>query len=444
MRILCTADIHIGRASSRIPDDLGGDHSSVSAWKRIVDLAIEERVDLVAVAGDIIDAAANYFHSSGPLQAGLERLSREGIHAVMIAGNHDHDSLKRFFEQFGSRGNVNCTHFLGSTRGWERRDIQLSSGKKLQLVGRSFGSAHQTSDPFDDKLPEFDEDGSTILGLLHADVDQVRSRYAACASARLMDSRPDIWLLGHIHSHKPFPNPAVAINKHIFYPGSPQSLDPGESGSHGVWILEISTGLITKSYHQLSSVYYEKLDIDIGGMMENGDPAAAVERRIRERLGEITNQPAPPRVVGFRVRLIGRTALHSALLLNGGKLLGDIDEFRPVMEGVQGFLEGDVTIDTRPAIDLLRLSAGKSPAALLAKLILRIESGEKDEFLESAGKRLSDAFQSMGIDGDSGGEGHEDQTPPDSRDQLLSESYRLLAELEEGRNNDLYGGALRT
>ena len=52
MKLLVTADLHIGRRCSKLPADVARDHAPVEMWRRIVDFAIEEQVDALLIAGD--------------------------------------------------------------------------------------------------------------------------------------------------------------------------------------------------------------------------------------------------------------------------------------------------------------------------------------------------------------------------------------------------------
>lgn len=424
MKILCTADLHLGRESSRIPEDKGA-HSSSQAWERIVKLAIQQRVQLVAVAGDLIDAAANYFHAAGPLQRGLEKLLAEGIDCALIAGNHDYDALPRFLKGFLKSHPTNKIHLLGANGGWEHRLITLSNGEKLNLVGQSFQSENQTADPFSSPFPEINSDGVPTLGLLHADVDQRESRYGPCSSQRLLTSRPDVWLLGHIHVPKFFNGEA---DKLVFYPGSPQALDPGERGEHGIRIVELLPHTApTISSHQISSVFYEILDVHCPA--EASRLVEVIEEAIYARLAQIATLDAAPEIVGFRIRLTGRTPLHQQLMVEQDNLLGDLQEFRPSHSQIEAFIDGSILFETRPDLDLEALSKGTSPAALLANTIRSLENGEHPPFLETMERQISAAFNRMQIGAASGEETRD--LPPDTRALLITEGYKLLAQLEE-------------
>lgn len=65
IRILATADIHIGRRPTRLanPDDAHR-FSAARMWEAMVERAIEEKVDLVALAGDVVDHDNRFFEAT--------------------------------------------------------------------------------------------------------------------------------------------------------------------------------------------------------------------------------------------------------------------------------------------------------------------------------------------------------------------------------------------
>ena len=78
-KILATADIHVGRRPSKVPDEEDARRfSSARIWEAIVDRAIAEEVDLVALSGDVIDHDLLRLdhRSRGVEQASRRRLDR--------------------------------------------------------------------------------------------------------------------------------------------------------------------------------------------------------------------------------------------------------------------------------------------------------------------------------------------------------------------------------
>lgn len=86
MRILHTADLHLGRQFNGIA--LDGDHGAV--LDQIVAAVVDRRADVLLIAGDIFDRAAPPATAVRQFNGFLSRVASETDAAViMIAGNHD-------------------------------------------------------------------------------------------------------------------------------------------------------------------------------------------------------------------------------------------------------------------------------------------------------------------------------------------------------------------
>lgn len=85
MRLLHTSDWHLGRSFHR-EDLLGAQADFVD---HLVETVRAERVDLVAVSGDIYDRALPRVDAVALCDEALARLSAAGARTVLIGGNHD-------------------------------------------------------------------------------------------------------------------------------------------------------------------------------------------------------------------------------------------------------------------------------------------------------------------------------------------------------------------
>src|SRR6476659_9442001 len=134
MRVLCTGDVHLGRPLSQIPDSsaLKG-VSSTAAWRAIVKLALEEKVDLLAISGDLVDAANRYYEAIGPVEEGIRQLADAGIPVVAVAGNHDHSALPRIADRLDG-----ALTLLGRHEQWERWTLMRDGRPALHVDGWSF------------------------------------------------------------------------------------------------------------------------------------------------------------------------------------------------------------------------------------------------------------------------------------------------------------------
>ena len=376
MKILCTGDLHIGRRSSQLPADAPpAESSAAAAWARIVDLALHEAVDVVAISGDVIDQANRFFEAIGALESGLRTLSTAGIEVVLVSGNHDHDILPRAVDSLGAPS----VHLLGRGGVWERRTIERR-GVRLHLDGWSFPAGRYEASPLATyALPT---DGTPVMAIVHGDLDQPRSVYAPISRAELRRHPHVLFLLGHIHARS-------AINEtngaRAFYPGSPQALDPGEPGRHGVEIIEYSEDGFDARFVPISSVRYEVVPVDISGMERRDDVDVAITRAVTSLLEEAVTRDAALRQLRCRVRLTGDTVLHSELDREVERRAGALELTR----GAGRATVGGVEIATRPRRDLAEIEAGKGVAAVVARLLLELESGESGAL---ADRVLADAL----------------------------------------------------
>jgi DNA repair protein SbcD/Mre11 len=90
LRLLHTADVHLGARHADLGEQAAAQRErQFAAFRRSVDLAIEERVDLFLVAGDLFDSNTQPRRSVERVAAELRRLAQAGIRTVIIPGTHD-------------------------------------------------------------------------------------------------------------------------------------------------------------------------------------------------------------------------------------------------------------------------------------------------------------------------------------------------------------------
>lgn len=360
MKILCTGDIHIGRRSSRLPS--GSDsrhHSCAAAWLRAVDLAVAEGVDVVAVTGDLVDQSNRFFEAFGPVEAGLRKLADAGIETLMVAGNHDFDVLPRIVDNVSS-GSV---RLLGRGGEWERVTLERAGGR-LHFDGWSFSREHHPTSPLGHYTAAADD--APVVVLLHADLDQPRSSYAPISTSELRRHPRTLFLLGHVHATRRLEEGGGA---NALYAGSPQAMDPAESGDHGVHLVDVGPGGFSTTFFPLSTVRYEALEVAVDNVDRLEEVNQAALTRIRDRLAELGGE-AHLRHAHFRIRLTGRTPLHRQL---GDRLRDRLVELEVSVGRVVGTVDR-LVVDTRPARDLVALAEAGGVPAILARIITGLDS----------------------------------------------------------------------
>lgn len=358
MRLLLAGDLHIGRSSSGINKSSSNDLLRASSvWNRIVELALNENIDLVCLSGDVVDRENKLWEAIGPLETGIRRLGNAGIATVAVAGNHDFDVLARLHDMLPEH-----FHLIGRGGQWER---YTDRERRLHIDGWSFPRETVTQDPLHTyNLPR--DPSIPTLGLVHGDLDVASSPYAPLSTSRLFAAAPSAWLLGHIHK----PQLIDQENRWVLYPGSPQALDFGEQGAHGVWILSVDHQIGRPEMRPISSVRYDYLDIDLSGI----DDEAVVEQTIINTIRASVERANSPdlRHLSLRLNLHGRTSLAHRVDQLTRNLATDFD-----------LRVHDVTVEINrvqvavlPDIDLDSYSREQSAPGAVARLLLALNDPE--------------------------------------------------------------------
>ncbi len=296
------ADLHLdapfqglSAADERIGRELA--EATYQAWGRIVDLAIERAVDFVVVAGDLYNSADNSLRAQAFLRDEARRLDAAGIGLFIIHGNHD--PLSGWTAGLAMPGN---THVFGGAQ--TERAVALCDGDFVCAVyGRSFRERAER----EDFTPGYrrEESDTVAIGLLHSNVGNKEGYdpYAPCTLEALSATGMDYWALGHIHKHE-----VLSMAPYAVYAGSPQGLNPKETGSHGCCVVTVAASGVT-SFEQLelASVSWALEEIDVS----DASDLDRLEALLNDRLAQASMQASKPVVA--RVRLVGRSEVHGDL-----------------------------------------------------------------------------------------------------------------------------------
>jgi DNA repair exonuclease SbcCD nuclease subunit len=336
----------------------------------MLDYACRNSVDVVLLAGDVIDRNNRYYEASIALQEGFARLKDAGIEVFLVSGNHDFDVLPQVIRNH-SFDNV---HLLGANGHWEISRFERS-GEVIQFIGWSFPKQYVTTNPVL-QLGALQTDSNFLrLGVLHTDVDKVESRYGPVPLLDLQNADIDIWMLGHIHKPSNF-----AGEKIIRYPGSPQSLSAKESGRHGALLLTVDQSRVEVEEISFSNCRFEWLNIDVSAvdsqetlrLLVENDLSLAANLKLTE-LGETV-------FLVYDLHLNGQNRRCREIKAWAEPLKNDYD--MPLATGTR-VLVREVSANIRPVIeDHEVLASETSPAGLLAQTILALRNGNSTPFLE--------------------------------------------------------------
>lgn len=423
LRILATGDIHIGKQSSSIKHD-AEQSATKYTWNSIVDYAIKNEIDVLALTGDIVDQDNRYFEAIGPLQFGFEKLKESNISVYMVAGNHDFDVLPQLV---GSEKYSNV-HLLGANGTWEMKTFSKND-EKIQFVGWSFPKRHFNEDPFLTFEISGIDPNLTTIGLLHGDVDEPNSNYAPININNFLQRSVHAWLLGHIHK----PQTLRESEPIVCYPGSPHALSSKEQGIHGPILLTIQSPTdIQIEGVSLSPVRYETLSIDITDKENKDSIRDAVTSKLFEDAHSNIIDLEKVSFLIYDITLIGQHSNIRDLETWVSPITHDYEQELDTTETRISVRK--ILIDVQPKVENMEtLAQESSPAGVLAKTILALQSGETTDFADNLIKQWKSIHTSMTHAGAyqplRASERFEIEENQESTQYLLNECSRILTEL---------------
>jgi DNA repair exonuclease SbcCD nuclease subunit len=252
IKFIHTADVHMGMEFKK------ASFCSEFAKKRrneiketffnIVTRAGETQADFLLISGDLFE---DQFITIGELKDINKYFSKiNSTRVIIIAGNHDPIiNNKSYYNLIDWANNV----YIIDT------NIEKLSFDELgvDIYGLSWDKKQITANLLKDIVVE-DSDRINIL-LAHGDIYQ-KSNYLPINKNNLLSKEFDYVALGHIHKHD-------FIESNIAYPGSPEPLDFGETGKHGIIEGEISKEKLNISFLPFAKREFIILDIEVDNNM---------------------------------------------------------------------------------------------------------------------------------------------------------------------------------
>ena len=394
--ILAIGDVHLGTGCSGVPavvSSLGIDPKELTpagALKLSTDFAIEQKVDAVLFAGDVVESTNARFEAMPPLEECVRLLLDAGIEVIGVAGNHDVEALPRLASL------LDGFTLLGAGGRWESRVVTKNKVPVAEIIGWSFGERFVRQSPVVQLLLEPREPASTLvprIGLLHADLNASGGHYAPIRQVELDDTGYDAWLLGHIHNPSIENFSAGADSRPSGYLGSLVGLDPSETGPHGPWLLRVRDGAgLQLEQIPLAPLRWEQVSISIEGLDHIEDVEDQLLDEARKFVRQIAQEGPAPRALGLRARLTGASPCHEDI----GKRIaaGEWKDLGRVVDGTAVFFKKVVAAMT-PRLDLAQIAKGDDPAALMARrlMVLGQDDDRSRDLLKQAGTALSDVVR---------------------------------------------------
>ena len=259
LRILHTADLHLdspfegltrGKAAIRRAEQR-------QLLTRLAELAHTESVDLVLLAGDLLDSMSMYLETGEEL---LRSLQSMGVPVFIAPGNHDCLSPRSPYLRLKLPGNV---HVFTEN---EITCIELP-GLNARVYGAAFTDTKSRA-----LLTGFTaerEEGIFNLLCLHGEVGVQGSPYDPITLEELAASGIDYAALGHVHKASGLMRAGGTCYS---WSGCPEGRGFDETGEKTVNIVELSETGCTLDKVSIAARRYEVLTADVTG----SDPLLAI------------------------------------------------------------------------------------------------------------------------------------------------------------------------
>ena len=343
MRFIHTADLHIDsplRGLSRYEgaplERLRG--ATRRALERLVDLALDEQVDFLLIAGDLYDRDWQDFHTGLFVREQMVRLGRAGIRVYIVQGNHDAQGV------------------ITRQVPWPD-NVKVFSSRTAETVhlGDLGVAIHGHSFP-DREVPEnlalgypAAVPGCFNIGLLHTSLTGMSGHdtYAPATLADLKSRGYDYWALGHIHARQ-----VVCEQPRVVFPGNLQGRHAGETGAKGCELVTVDGATVAARFMPLGVVRWHQISIDLQPV----PTLDALPRHVTQAL-QLAASDAGDMLHAVRVFLTGETHLHALEARQPGTLAAAVQAAAQDVSGAEVWIE-QVKLDLRSPVDRSRLGQG--------------------------------------------------------------------------------------
>ena len=265
------------------------------AFDNLIEVAIDEEVDFVLLAGDIYDGDWKDYNTGLYFMERMGRLREVGIRVFMVAGNHD--SASQITKHLRLPDNV--TMFATS-----KPERVVLDDLGVAIYGQGFPTRAVTED-LSQAYPQGDPQLFNI-GLLHTCLDGKPGHepYAPCTVDGLRSKGYQYWALGHVHKRE-----EVSRDPWIVFPGNIQGRHIRETGPKGCTLVTVDNGEVSEVVHRdLDVLRWTLCEVDVTGAETVDDIYEQIREVMQQALDSAEGRPLAVRLV-----VHGVCAAHSLL-----------------------------------------------------------------------------------------------------------------------------------
>ena len=322
------------------------------AFDNLIDLAIEERVAFVLLAGDLYDGEWKDYNTGLFFIDRISRLRKENIRVFLTSGNHD--AASQISKGLRLPDNVH----LFSTKQPETVTIDALG---VAVHGQGYHTralAENLARNFPQGLPHH-----LNIGLLHTSLTgrEGHEPYAPCSLDDLLAKGYDYWALGHVHARE-----EVSQSPWVVFPGNIQGRHIHEAGNKGATLVRVDERRISAVEHRdLDVLRWSLCRVDLTDCTTVDLALDTVRQAMEAQQARADGRP-----VALRLQLAGESPIHAELHRESAPLT---EEFRALAAGLGEMWLEKVVFATRRPVGLTQSLGAETPMADLIQAIDRLD-----------------------------------------------------------------------
>ncbi len=360
VRFIHTADIHLDsplcglyRYQGAPEEQLRG--ATRRALESLVDLAIEEKVDFILIAGDLYDGDWRDYNTGLFFVGQMGRLREADIPVYVVQGNHDAASSMTRRLRLPTNVHIFAT---------DRAETKTLDHLGVAIHGHGFAKQATTEDlslRYPDPIS-----GQLNIGLLHtcAGGREGHESYAPCSLDYLIAKGYDYWALGHVHKRE------VLSSGYpwIVFPGNTQGRHIRETGAKGCSLITARDGRIESVEHRVLDVLrWAVCEVDASGAIDVDELLVRADQQIR-----LSSSASPDRLLAMRMVIKGACPAHRAVNQRPEQFEEQLRALVNDLARDQIWLE-KIKLETRRDQDLSALLEQQHAVAFLGRFIRELQ-----------------------------------------------------------------------
>jgi len=256
LKFLHTADVHLGAKFKYLGEKASGHREQLKkTFFRVIEKAIEDKVDIVLVAGDLFDSNNSTFSVIEFVKNQLTILKEHGIHICILPGTHDLLSEDSVYKKEKFEDEYSNVHVFTKEGKKEYPDLDVTVWGKPNFYPKS------------NETPIISSKNSTTkynILMAHGSV-QIEGKSAKddypITFDDIKNSGMDYIALGHWHSLGEYSQGDTMC----FYSGSPEMIDIDQKGSGNILLGTIEDAKILHiEPYRVGITTSVKTEIDVG------------------------------------------------------------------------------------------------------------------------------------------------------------------------------------